>query len=215
MKFNVWLVAVVLLGIATACEELVEIKPVDDDNGDVKGDTLVASPDEPDDEKSDNAVQYTIEEGHHYPNKNYFALSEISELNFRARFDSTAIYETKKASNQADINKLYGFSDCSDFHHKNSARFGWRWYHDQLEILGYVYANSKREWKLVGTVPFDAYNTYSIKVEDDKYIFSLNDVSVELPRHCSDEKATGYMLYPYFGGDEHAPGDINIFIEDL
>ena len=43
-----------------------------------------------------------------------------------------------------DVNKLFGMS--YGFHHKNSARFGWRWDLEKnlVEILGYTYVNGVR-----------------------------------------------------------------------
>jgi hypothetical protein len=55
---------------------------------------------------------------------------------------------------------------------------------------------------------------YEIIFTDTEYIFHVDNSTVSLPRHCSDD-ASGYKLYPYFGGDEAAPHEITIEIEDL
>jgi hypothetical protein len=36
-----------------------------------------------------------------------------------------------------------------------------------------------------------------------------------MSRTAATEKAKGYRLYPYFGGDELAPHQINIWIKNL
>jgi len=36
-----------------------------------------------------------------------------------------------------------------------------------------------------------------------------------MSRASSTATAVGYKLYPYFGGDEAAPHDINIWIKEL
>jgi hypothetical protein len=48
----------------------------------------------------------------------------------------------------------------------------------------------------------------------DQYKFEVNGKTVLLPRHCSG-KYVRYKLYPYFGGDEVAPHDIKIYLNEL
>lgn len=138
-----------------------------------------------------------------------------SLLRFRATFDETAIYETRDPANQADINKLYGFADCSAHHHTNSARFGWRWYDDELQILAYTYVDGERQWELLGSTPLNEALEYRIRLDGDRYLFWFDGVETEMPRGCDGNGGVKYRLYPYFGGDEEAPHDINITIELL
>ncbi|MEJ8756611.1 hypothetical protein WG947_06370 [Pontibacter sp. H259] len=159
------------------------------------------------------SIVYTIKKGQHDTNSP-FVMRSISALQFEVTFDTSAIYETAVKANQADINKLYGISDCFTDHHTNSARFGWRWYNNQLEIHAYTYLNKQRHSKLVGAVELNKAYTYEILLQDNKYKFILNGNVVELPRHCNG-KGEGYQLYPYFGGDEVAPHDITIAIKEL
>ena len=158
-------------------------------------------------------IVYTIKKGEHDSNSP-FVIRNVSSLKFEATFDASAIYQTTIKANQADINKLYGVADCRSEHHSNSARFGWRWFNDQLEIHAYTYLEKVRQSKLVGVVEINKAYTYEIKLDDNKYMFLLNGTTVELPRHCSG-KGEGYQLYPYFGGDEVAPHDITIKIKQL
>lgn len=156
---------------------------------------------------------YTIEQGNHH-STHAIAKLETNKLSFKAHFDSSAIYTTTHEENQADINKLYGFSDCSSSHHTNSARFGWRWTGKDLEIHAYTYVNGVRNSKYITSVAFDKAFDYSITVLPDHYQFTVNETSVSMDRSCSGP-ASGYVLYPYFGGDETAPHDITILIETL
>lgn len=156
---------------------------------------------------------YTIKKGEQY-STNAIKFVSASSMRFEATFDQSAVYTTAAASNQADINKLYGLSDGNTHHHTNSARFGWRWFNNRLEIHAYTYRNMARMSELVDIVELNKPYTYEIRLEDNKYIFVLNDKRVELPRAFTG-KGEGYMLYPYFGGDEVAPHDIQIKIKDL
>ena len=56
-------------------------------------------------------------------------------------------------------------------------------------------------------------NTCSILVSGANYVFTVNGVSVTMPRGATGSSASGYQQYPYFGGDETASHDITIRIK--
>ena len=156
---------------------------------------------------------YKIKEGKHSSAKMIRTL--VSDLlEFECRFDSSAVYQTSIPQNQGDINKLYGFSECNQTHQKNSARFGWRWFNDKLEIHAYVYNHGVRSSEFIKSVEIGSVSKYRIEISGDKYLFSVDGVSVEMDRTSKCNTGLYYMLYPYFGGDETAPHDIKIYIKD-
>lgn len=153
---------------------------------------------------------YTIKKGRH-TSSNKVELLQSKTMQFTAVFDDTAIYTSGTEENQHDTNKLLGFSDCNDHHHRNSARFGWRWLDEQLEILAYVYADGERIIESLGTVPLNEEIEYQLTMGDHYYHFNLDvfpPVSIERKNKC--EVGIYYVLAPYFGGDETAPHDITI-----
>ncbi len=157
---------------------------------------------------------YTIKQGSHSSTTFSIRRASYTAMRFEVTFDSTAVYETVKPNNQADINKLYGMSDGNSHHHTNSARFGWRWYNNRLEVLAYTYVNKERKFELIDTVALNKPYVYELRLEDNKYVFLLNEKRVEMPRAFTG-KGEGLLLYPYFGGDEVAPHDIKIVIREL
>jgi hypothetical protein len=159
------------------------------------------------------STTYIIKKGQHSSASKYSPL-DVSKMTFTVTFDSSAIYQTKNSSNQADINKLYGLSDCGSHHHQNSARFGWRWRNDQLEIHAYSYNSGQRKSTFITSVAFNKKYVYELELTEDKYIFSVDGKIISLKRSCSGN-SSGYKLFPYFGGDEKAPHDIKIVIADL
>ena len=165
-------------------------------------------------EATDSYVHYIIHKGAQYCDGNNFKNIICTELKFNVKFDSSAIYITAAPGNQYDINKLYGFSDNNSDHHQFSARFGWRWSKDSLRLFGYVYNEGVRRSKELGIVTIGSENFCSIKVEHGAYRFTLNEKTDTLIRKSPKEQALGYRLYPYFGGDELAPHDINIWIKE-
>lgn len=136
---------------------------------------------------------------------------QSNTLRFTAVFDESAIYQTQLTDNQYDINKLMGFADCNAHHHENSARFGWRWLDDQLEIHSYTYTDGARASTLLGTVPLNEPNAFEIAIEGNYYLFYLNHhLKEKVARGQTCNRGLYYMLFPYFGGDEAAPHDILI-----
>ena len=164
---------------------------------------------------SSSFLKYTIPEGKQYCDQNNFLPVKLQQLNFRVRFDSSAIYNTRNPENQDDINKLFGFSDNNTTHQQFSARFGWRWSDNALRLFAYNYNNGNRSFKELATIEIGRIYSCSITVAGNEYIFAVNGVEIRMPRKSATAMVEGYQLYPYFGGDETAPHDIFIWIEKL
>lgn len=160
-------------------------------------------------------TQYVIPQGQHYATANPLKAIETSKLKFVVKFDSSAIYRTVDPQNQYDINKLYGFSDNGESHHRFSARIGWRWSEGALRLFAYTYNNGVRDEKEITTIAIGSEVSCSIKVLGEAYQFSVNDKTAMMPRASSTTTAKGYRLYPYFGGDEVAPQEVRIWIKEI
>jgi hypothetical protein len=160
-------------------------------------------------------VEYLIKKGNQSCDNNPYQPVNMSELKFAVKFDSSAIYQTVDPGNQVDINKVYGFSDNNALHHLFSARFGWRWRNNELQVFGYIYNNGIMSFQQIGTAKIGEENNCSIKVASNKYIFTLNESTIEMPRASTTATAIGYKLYPFFGGTEMAPHDVHVWIQDL
>jgi hypothetical protein len=160
-------------------------------------------------------IKYSIRAGQQYCDQSVYKQTNYTELKFIVKFDSTAIYQTIAADNQYDVNKLFGFSDNNDEHHHFSARFGWRWSNGALRLFAYIYNNGVMSFEELGTISIGTEHTCSIKLTAAYYIFTINNTSKNMPRASTTASAVGYQLYPYFGGDETAPHDINIWIKQL
>jgi hypothetical protein len=158
-------------------------------------------------------TKFTIHQNHHGSGIHACILEDNTKLEFLAVFDHTAVYTSVDPINQHDINKLFGFSDCSLEHHKNSGRFGWNWNNNKLNIYAYCYVGSQVESKYITSVELNKVYKYSVALQDHKYIFSVDGHVVDMNRGCS--QGFKYLLFPYFGGDETAPHDIVIKIKQL
>ena len=82
----------------------------------------------------DGFKSFKIKKGKHRSGYRYYA-DRRDYIEIDVIFDESAIYKSKSAVNQADVNKLYGVSDCLRVHMEYSIRFFWRYYNDSLQIL--------------------------------------------------------------------------------
>ena len=165
---------------------------------------------------NDGFIKYTIAKGAHYASNNAYKPVETNELAFDVRFDSSAIYQSAKAENQYDINKLYGFADNNSHHHSFSARFGWGWNKKALRLYGYIYNEGKVSSQELAAIEIGAQVNCAIRVAGNAYQFFVNDrLAATMPRKAATPKASGYLLYPYFGGDEVAPHNVDIWIKNF
>ena len=153
---------------------------------------------------------YKIAEGDHYSTPRRVGTLKDSPLTFTAVFDSTAIYDS-----DGDLNKLYGFSDCNSLHHNNSARIGWRYYGDRLELWAYTYANGVRSMEYLTSAITGLPVLCSITKGDGFYSVCAGGVCKNVPRGNTCETGVYYLLYPYFGGDLPAPHDVYIQIKEI
>ncbi len=153
---------------------------------------------------------YTIKKGNHSSGVHANTFSR-THLEFTAIFNESAIY---KISDQSDVNKLYGFSDCNCVHMENSARFGWRW-NDSLEIFGYTHNDGIIDQKYIASIPVNKECRYHLFIDNDYYYFTVNGNQVKMKRSCTNKGGTKYYLFPYFGGDEKAPHEITIKIKEF
>lgn len=160
-------------------------------------------------------IEYIIPAGAHYATSRAFVPIETDTLQFLVRFDSSAVYQAAQAQNQYDINKLYGFSDNGAGHHQYSARLGWRWSDGALRLFGYVYNEGRRESAELGTASIGRVLQCSIIATPQQYRFRCNESECVLPRKSTTAKGKGYLLFPYFGGNEAAPHAIHILIKNI
>jgi hypothetical protein len=161
-----------------------------------------------------NGTIYTIKRGRHQ-SVNQLRRHTSENMQFKVIFDESAIYKTSNPSNQASINKLFGFSDCGSHHQQNSARVGWRWFNDQLELMAYVYNNGRREFASLAVIEVGKVYEVSINSKGDHYLFSTGKNEVRIGKGCENNNSIRYKLFPYFGGKDPAPHEVRIVIEEF
>lgn len=163
-------------------------------------------------------THYRIEGGQHQSTvvggfKSKINSLKSSSLSFQVRFNETARYHLGD-NDQDDINKLFGFSDANSMHHDNSARIGWRYNKDSdlIELFAYAYVDGKRLYKKLSDLKIGHTAQCDIALNDDYYFISANGGYTSINRSVNGSVGFHYFLYPYFGGDQVAPHDIDIFL---
>ena len=133
------------------------------------------------------------------------------KINFDVILSESCKYKSKSEENQYDVNKIFGISDGGS-HMKNSARLGWRYLNDKLELMAFTHNNGVFSFeKICDAQPNFIYNC-QINLLIDKYQFIVDNNIVYMDRYKSNTNFK-YLLYPYFGGDETAPHNIEIKIK--
>lgn len=164
---------------------------------------------------------YTIQQGAHECDQRSIKSVSGTSMNFTVKFDSTAIYPAviTDYNHAYDVNKLWGFSEGLNNQY-NSARIGWRWLNNQLELFAYVYVKGtllrdpvSYDPPFIKTVAIGSEINCSIAVSGSNYIFTVDGNVVKTVRGSSSTKYSGYQQYPYFGGTLTAPHLINIDIK--
>ena len=152
---------------------------------------------------------FLIKKGQHN-SRSAFVSYDDSILKFDVVFDSTAIYNIVAHDDNEDVNKLFGMTDCGMANHMNSARIGWRWFQDSLQLFSYVYCNSVRTITYITSANIGEEVHCSITAKRGQYVFSVNSVLHNEKRICTGNDR--YLQYPYFGGNRLAPHNISIKI---
>lgn len=153
----------------------------------------------------------TIKEGTHGSS---FRIPKLlfkpKQLSYNVEFTNSCRYNIG-TDDQGDINKLFGIG-YFPHHHNNSVRVGWQYdtASAKMNIWAYWYKNKQRQWAFLKSVDINTTHCFSIRMENEEHIIDLGDVSfsIQIPPRC-----VGYLLMPYFGGNQTAPHDIKIKLE--
>lgn len=166
---------------------------------------------------------YKIKKGNHYASGLHFDLTFKKEIKFKCKFDKSCLYYIED-NDKYDINKLCGFS-TTWFHHKQSARVGWRCLDGKtIQLLTYTYNNGVREQKetdLLGVVFPDEEFEVTMFDNENSYEYTFEKLGDENSKiKCVDKKQPdwflfNYILFPYFGGNKTAPHDMIVYLKRL
>jgi hypothetical protein len=168
----------------------------------------------------------TIKKGTHAPLRFPKFVKREDPLRFRVMFTPSCRY-TLDNGDQNDVNKLFGIG-YYPWHRVNSVRFGWRYDPkvDMIEILCYFRAKGKIKFFPMCFVKCDHWyqmEIYRTEFGLETYKFTIDGGNI--PGHGQyyftksflfrPSPRFGYLLRPYFGGNQTAPHDMTIHMERL
>lgn len=136
------------------------------------------------------------------------------------KFTESCRYDLQSAD-QFDANKLIGIGYLPG-HHKDSARFGWRYdtKTEQVEILAYCYVNGRREIQHICHCMIGQQYDLHLKILTTCYYLSVHykedmvAIGHAWVNHNHDKKFM-YRLGAYFGGQARAQRDTDIELKKL
>lgn len=148
-------------------------------------------------------------------------------LSFEANFHSNTKYTSAELGGHSQVNKLFGFSDCSSINTQNSARFGWLFDENtnQMKVYSFRHVNGEMQYDVnhpMAIVELDQVYFYQIEIKNDHYVFTIKDhqngnliATEEGARGCTGDGHIKMTAIPYFGGTKPAPHEMEIDINIL
>jgi hypothetical protein len=133
------------------------------------------------------------------------------------KFDESCRYDLQ-SDDQFDTNKLVGVGYLPG-HHKESARFGWRYWTErgEIELSAYCYINGQRVIKHVGFCEIGKTYRIELRISTDAYYFACDEKDGFYYRTNGEaiithghRKRFSYRLGVFFGGNRTAPHEIKI-----
>ena len=151
---------------------------------------------------------YIIEEGQHFANKTEKKISPVlnERVEFAALFNISHIYD----NGEDDINKLYGITSTKI--HNYSARIGWRWNVDKVEIFAYYYIDGVRSFVKLGDAQLNTRHEFIVDVTGKYYYFNFDGNELRVK---SGKNIAAFRSFPYFGGNNSAPNRMTFTIVEL
>ena len=158
---------------------------------------------------------YTIPEGEH-SSGTFVNHPDNSRIVFKFLLDESAIYESIIPENQHDVNKIYGFSDFGKIHQKYSIRLGWRYINGEVELCWLRHEDGKHSSGRIRNIEINEVYSAILNITTFYYEIVIDNDTTLVRRRPKGNwgLVRRYYLYPYFGGNEFAPHDIEIRIKD-
>lgn len=157
-----------------------------------------------------------IKKGAHAPFRLPELLMDQQRLAAKVMFTKSCVYDIG-IEDQADINKLFGIGYFPSYH-KNSVMFGWRYVIDMdvIEIMAYWYSKKECNWIHVCFVSLEKEYLYILNILEIGHTLDVYDNTKKIGNFVVSDvggRSIGYLLRPYFGGNQKAPHDMKIEIE--
>jgi hypothetical protein len=179
-----------------------------------------------------DSTTFLIKKGHHDCTSYLLGLRALQvktkvdrTVSFRGYFPDNATYTTASPGNQSDWNKLMGIT--TNLIHKNSIRLGWAWRppsqgdtnSGKMALGFYGYIKGQRISQEITRVPLKTPFTCTLRMHNGGLSVTVNGIEHKRDLSLGFSNVIPTMTWmlqtAYFGGDEKAPHDINIRVEEI
>lgn len=166
-------------------------------------------------------MNYHIIKGTHFSNLGLHfdpLLGKKKHVEFRFKFDSSCLYDLGNENNY-DINKLFGIS--IGYHMNNSFRMGWRCVNGKLELHRFIHLNGKMQLENTFIQEIEVDQMYGGRFEREEnkitlFLSNMDPDNEEVPykfvQYFDSKCWFSYCLFPYFGGNEPAPHNMEVYL---
>jgi hypothetical protein len=164
---------------------------------------------------------YTIKKGSHYAKGTFW--DKFTAIGFNRKilnatfcFSQSCWWAPPRNNDDLDLNKLCGIGYGLN-HHKNSVRLAWVPDFNQpgkIKIFGYTYDESSAGHKsqFIKTVQAGSVCNGRIVNNGANYQMSVDGTMITMENKSGDPGLC-FGLFPYFGGNNTAPHDMDIELE--
>jgi len=184
-------------------------------------------------------MKYIIKTGEHESKPRTWGLWKDKIILEREVIFHESCKYTNSGQDIDDVNKLFGigffpkgpidafigrwitgkYTD-EDFHHTDSARFGWTYNPVKANIILwlYCYVDGNRKVMDMLHVPMYVPITCRITISPSGYQFTTHTANLTFtstPVYFSHKKHWSFLLNPYFGGNLTAPHDVEITLNKI
>jgi hypothetical protein len=169
--------------------------------------------------------KYTIKKGNHYASISIFERMfsfgwKVNEVPVKFRFSRECWWNPPRNADDHDLNKLCGVGYGLSVH-SNSVRFAWAPDFSKsgiINVYGYTYDEKKEgephTSKFITAVAVDTECVGMIRKVTTNYSFTVGTTSIFMENSHPDP-AVCNRLFPYFGGNNTAPINMDIELEYL
>lgn len=152
-----------------------------------------------------------INKGNHSSGLHLKLVPSKCDLTYEVTFTESCKYLTWR--NDSSIHKLFGIG-FFPYHRINSIRFGWSYEGlESIRIHKYIYKDGVRTIEPLTWVQVNEPAYFSIFSDGGSQSYGM--ICQHIVEQVKIKPQIGYQLYPYFGGNQKAPHDIEIIMERL
>ena len=159
---------------------------------------------------------FKILKGRHKSRHGYMIQWPNTSWSCRFSLDESCWYGRRDIDDTTGVNKILGRSMGLN-PNRNSVRVGWQPVFNkkgEIRLYAYVHEGGQKYQYDIARINTDTEYVVDILFYNDSIEYMLYGESIAVLDHSLRPKI-GWKLFPYFGGNSHAPWDMKIFAKKI